>query len=438
MRLHNGKLFIRTATSPGPGVETGSTFTASFPLSNEPNVETVVMVPFGVYARQVAKDIKGWNKGCATPLEDSALLEGHPSLGGRSASETSGSLTSAGFTDGLMFEREDVLLIVDNDTEMRSYIKTIFERFCTVVEAASAEEASEIVKTVEPNLVISELVMRSMSGIELLHELRLVDKLRFIPMVLISSTTDDEQRVAAFVAGVDDFVSKPFKPRELLLRAHLHMQMGKKRTKLELLFAQREHELSVLSDYCPSGIMRTDASGKVLYANESFRSPAGMTSYEDPQEWFEFCDDESRDRVEHAWSEMLRGGLPATSLQWKWQTGRTMSAVLIRLDAVRPLMSGLLMCVTDISYQVERLEEAQRRRIEAEESKHQQELLVDLTSHEIRTPVSAILQCSSLVKANLVALKEQLRFAGDGGFKPTPALLADLEEDVEALESEFR
>ncbi|BEJ11189.1 hypothetical protein CspHIS471_0106110 [Cutaneotrichosporon sp. HIS471] len=438
VRLHNGKLTIRTKTTAGPGEETGSTFTASFPLNNEPNVDTIVAVPFGAYAKQVANDIKEWSKGGNIPFDDSALVDGTSSLAARPASEASGSLTSPGFTDGLMFERKDVLLVVDNSTEMRAYIKTLFERFCTVVEAASAEEALEVVKKIEPNLVISELDMRSMSGIELLHELRLVENLRFIPMVLISSTTDDEQRVAAFLAGADDFVSKPFKPRELLLRAHLHMQMGKKRTKLERMFAERRLELSVLADYCPSGIMRTDTDGKVLYVNDAFRTPAGMTSDEDPHRWLDFCDDESRDRVELAWSEILQGQLPPTTLQWKWRTGRTMSGVLIRLDVIRPGMLGLLICVTDITDQVERLEEAQRRRIEAEESKHQQELLVDLTSHEIRTPVSAILQCSSLVKENLVALKEQLRFAGDGGFKPSAGLLADLEEDVEALESIYQ
>ncbi|GMK54509.1 hypothetical protein CspeluHIS016_0110950 [Cutaneotrichosporon spelunceum] len=438
VRLHNGKLSIRTKTKAGSSGDTGSTFTASFPLNNEPNVDTIITVPFGTYAKQVADEIREWSKEGDSPLEDSALVEGASGSIARPASEASGSLTSTELTDGLMFQHEDVLLVVDNNIEMRAYIKTLFERFCTVVEAASAEEALEVVKTVEPNLVISELDMRSMSGIELLHELRLVDNLRFIPMVLISSTTDEEQRVAAFLAGVDDFVSKPFKPRELLLRAHLHMQMGKKRTKLERMFAERRLELSVLADYCPSGIMRTDAEGKVMYANQAFRDPAGMVLDNDPHRWLDFCDDESRSGVERAWAEMLQCQLRTTNLQWKWTTGRTMSGVLIRLDIIQPGLSGILMCVTDITDQVERLDEAQRRRIEAEESKHQQELLVDLTSHEIRTPVSAILQCSSLVKENLVALKEQLRFTGDNGFKPSPGLLADLEEDVAALESIYQ
>jgi signal transduction histidine kinase len=126
---------------------------------------------------------------------------------------------------------------------------------------------------------------------------------------------------------------------------------------------------------------------------------------------------------------------------WKWLNGRVVTGTFIRLDKVIPGMSGVLGCMNDITDQEERLHEAERRRIEAEESKRQQELLVDFTSHEIRTPVSAILQCSSLVKENLQALKEQLQqamaFENRTGFVPTPELMANLDEDVEALESEF-
>lgn len=108
---------------------------------------------------------------------------------------------------------------------------------------------------------------------------------------------------------------------------------------------------------------------------------------------------------------------------------------MVRLDLVKEGFSGLIGCVVDVSHEERRLIEAEERRKEAEESKHQQELLIDLTSHEIRTPVSAILQCSDLVKENLVSLKDQLRGAGPNGFVPSPELLADLEQDVEALES---
>ncbi len=59
------------------------------------------------------------------------------------------------------------------------------------------------------------------------------------------------------------------------------------------------------------------------------------------------------------------------------------------------------------------------------------ELLVDVTSHELRQPVSAILNCSQLVRTNLENLAEKLRTVGTGPFMPTPGLIAILEEDLE-------
>jgi signal transduction histidine kinase len=133
------------------------------------------------------------------------------------------------------------------------------------------------------------------------------------------------------------------------------------------------------------------------------------------------------------WDEIIRGDQRETQMTWKWLTGKTVSATFIRLDKVDPAMSGILGCLSDISYQEERMQEAQRRRIEAEESKRQQELIVDVTSHEIRTPVSAILHCSSLVKENLAAMQAHLH-RGDS-LKPREDLLRQIKEDIEALES---
>jgi signal transduction histidine kinase len=138
------------------------------------------------------------------------------------------------------------------------------------------------------------------------------------------------------------------------------------------------------------------------------------------------------------WRKFLAGNEKELKITWRWLNGKTALGIYIRLDLVMPGMSGLIGCITDMSHEEERVHLAEQKRMEAEESKRQQELLIDLTSHEIRTPVSAILQCSSLVKENLVALIEQLKLTtiSKAGFVPTEALLRDLEEDVEALESE--
>lgn len=428
--IHHGTLTIKSQTLDGDNVlPRGSRFTASIPLSLEATVDFAI-TSFGVYARQIADEVAQWS---AEP-EGSSDTD-TTDISGMTRSERNS--VSSGFRDGLMFDKSDMLLIVDEDRDMLDFLHTLFDPFCTVLEAQTSTEAIAIATSTPPDLVIAELMLRPLRGTDLLAELREDPRMRHVPMVLLSSSTDDEDRVAALVAGADDFLAKPFKPRELLLRVHLHMQMGKKRSLLEKLFTEREQELVVLTDACPSGILRTDADGQVMYANDSFREPSGALPGEELSMWLDNCDEETQRRLAPVWLEILTGNEVKTNVQWKWKTGKTMSGVFIRLDMIRPGMSGIIACVTDISYQEEKLLDANTRRIEAEESKQQQELLVDLTSHEIRTPVSAILQCSSLVKENLVALKEQLRFTGEGGFKPTEKLLRDLEDDIEALESEL-
>lgn len=86
---------------------------------------------------------------------------------------------------------------------------------------------------------------------------------------------------------------------------------------------------------------------------------------------------------------------------------------------------------------LERAELAELRRVEAEDAKAQQELLIDITSHEIRNPISSLMQCASLVKTNLLGLQSELDLAVSNGtaFHPTRQLLHTIQEDLEALDN---
>lgn len=80
-------------------------------------------------------------------------------------------------------------------------------------------------------------------------------------------------------------------------------------------------------------------------------------------------------------------------------------------------------------------EESELRRQEAEERRRAQELLIDVTSHELRQPVSAILNCASLVRSNYQALKSYLKTTSlqESGFHPSSELFDTIDEDLEAL-----
>ncbi|KAL1405566.1 hypothetical protein Q8F55_009205 [Vanrija albida] len=408
--------FTKLTTSEFPG----STFTVRFPTFHEHDGEGTVAL--GGYSDRLANDALQWSTGSA---DDDSV---------------NGSL-SGGWTDALLFERSDVLLVVDSDPEIRAYVRTLFMPFCHVLEAADGAQALELATTCKPGLILADRTIDKISGPDLLLAVRGDGRTRLTPFVFLATTSEEEDQATALVAGADDYILKPFKPRELLARVHLHMQMGKKRAELEFRFLQREKEFRILADYCPSGILRLANYSEMLYCNDAYLAPAGLTHSDlrnHSESWLDRIDPQDRENAERQWKQIAEGNEPTTNITYRWATGRCMSAVVVRLDLVDPGLTGMLACFSDVTDQEERLHEAERRRIEAEESKRQQELLVDLTSHEIRTPVSAILQCSSLVKENLATLRDKLERAGPEGFIPSPTLLSELEQDLEALESIYQ
>ncbi|WWC73350.1 uncharacterized protein I206_107317 [Kwoniella pini CBS 10737] len=422
IRLHGGDLLITSRTAEETGGSHGSSFVARIPLVERQVIDNQLgAVEFGEYGKAVLDDAMHW----ALPSDnrsDSAYSEIDQSISSRA--------------DAFLFDRNDVLLLVDDNTDMRHYVKNIFSPYCKVIEATNGKDALEKAIKNPPNLILSDLMMPVMNGQQLLMAIRSNPSTRMVPMVLLSAATDDEVRLAAFVEGAEDFMLKPFKPKELLARVHLHMQIGKNRAHMEMLYAQRQQELAVILDYCPSGIVRADADGHIVYGNDTYRAYTGIPHDVDLNDWADYVSEDRRSHLLGAWNEVVHGNERETTRTWKWLNGTAVSGTFIRLDMIDSSLSGVLGCLSDITYQEEQLVEAERRRLEAEESKHQQELLVDLTSHEIRTPVSAILQCSSLVRENLTALQGQLRSIGSEGFQATPELLAEIDEDLEALDND--
>lgn len=422
VKLHQGELII-TSTPVDPtndSVPHGSTFTIRIPIIDRTSDEgPSESRSFGVYGKQ--------------------MVEEAMHFGPRSESDFS--LTTEGTediarSDVFLFGPDDVLLLVDDSADIRTYIKRLFTPYCTVLEARDGEEGFEIAQRERPHLILCDMMMPKMNGHELLAAVRNDSIMKATPVVMLSAAIDEEVRLGALINhSAEDFMLKPFKPKELLARVHLHMQLGKRRAFLEAQFAQREREIAVLSDLCPSGIVRADPKGELVYANKAWRDCCGMPPDVDSRSYTDYLDEPNRVRLTRLWDEYVNSDQTTTELTWKWSNGKTVTGTFVRLtDAAG--VQGILGCLQDITYQEEKLMEAERRRYEAEEAKRQQELWIDMTSHEIRTPVSAILQCSSLAKENLVVLAEKLSTAGKGGFVPEEGVLHELYQDIEALESE--
>ena len=108
------------------------------------------------------------------------------------------------------------ILVVDDDKNLRYLLREALElEHYTVFLASHAEEALEIYGREHIDLVIVDIMMPRMNGYELTETLRLADKR--LPILMISAKQLPEDRKRGFVAGIDDYMSKPLDPEELIL-----------------------------------------------------------------------------------------------------------------------------------------------------------------------------------------------------------------------------
>ncbi len=113
---------------------------------------------------------------------------------------------------------ESHILVVDDDARLRSLLaRYLAEHGFRVTAAESAAEAREKLSFLKPDLVILDVMMPGESGLSLDESLHR-DRAQRIPVLLLTARGAPDDRVAGFEAGADDYLPKPFDPRELVLR----------------------------------------------------------------------------------------------------------------------------------------------------------------------------------------------------------------------------
>ncbi|WP_206454214.1 response regulator [Aurantimonas marina] len=133
------------------------------------------------------------------------------------AGETSGEMTSLG-------DDAPHILVVDDDRRIRSLLsRFLSEQNFRVSVAADAREARRILEGLDFDLLIVDVMMPGENGIELVRSFR-VD--RQSPVLMLTARSETEQRIEGLAAGADDYLPKPFDPRELLLRINNILRRG--------------------------------------------------------------------------------------------------------------------------------------------------------------------------------------------------------------------
>ncbi len=117
-------------------------------------------------------------------------------------------------------EKKNTILIVEDNTDLRNILMELFLPMYKVVTASDGAEVMRMVKEIMPDLVLLDIMLPNISGIELCKKIKSDLATRNIPVVLLTAAVAPEKKLEGLQIGADDYITKPFESRELIIRCN--------------------------------------------------------------------------------------------------------------------------------------------------------------------------------------------------------------------------
>jgi signal transduction histidine kinase len=198
VQLHSGNIGVESEEG------TGSIFWISVPLGRDHLPEDKV----------IEKNGEGYLSGLSDVYVNEALYLS------RDTGVSSNDSISAG-------EERARILIVDDNADMRDYLQRLLEKHYSVDTAANGKHALERIAAYPPELVISDVMMPEMDGIQLLQHLKRQQVTNSLPVIMVSARAGEEAKIEGYDIGADDYLTKPFSAKELQARVRAQIRISR-------------------------------------------------------------------------------------------------------------------------------------------------------------------------------------------------------------------
>jgi signal transduction histidine kinase len=139
------------------------------------------------------------------------------------------------------------VLVVDDNADLRTYISGLLGAHYQVSTANDGLQALDSIRSQRPDMVLSDVMMPRMTGIELAQALRADPETVNLPVILLSARAGEEAAIEGLDAGSDDYLTKPFTAQELLGRVRSHLKLAQARGQWATALERANRELDAFS-----------------------------------------------------------------------------------------------------------------------------------------------------------------------------------------------
>lgn len=124
------------------------------------------------------------------------------------------------------------ILVVEDEAKIRKIIKSYLKEDYIISEAVDGEEALEIFQNNDFDLIILDLMLPKISGEEVCQKIRQISE---TPIIMLTAKSSEENKIDGFNYGADDYLTKPFSPRELLVRTKAILRRSNNKDKASII-----------------------------------------------------------------------------------------------------------------------------------------------------------------------------------------------------------